>query len=79
MQEMFLRLLFSQMVAQKLAEDQGINSSQILTSISDENITAICDAIRRHGGLVGGRISDRTDQINAPSLIKFIISRAEEC
>ena len=41
MQEMFLILGFSLMVAKKLVEDQGIDSPWTLASLSDENITAI--------------------------------------
>ena len=60
MQEMYFRLGFSQMVAQR------IDSSQTLASLSDEDITAICDVIRRLGGSVGIKMPDRGNQISVP-------------
>ena len=59
MEEMFLRLGFSQTVAMKLVDDQGIVSLWTLASLSDEDIAAICDVIRRPGGLVSGKMPDR--------------------
>ena len=41
MEEMFLRLGFSQTVAQKLVQDQGMDSPHTPASFSDEDITAI--------------------------------------
>ena len=55
---MFLNLRFSQVVAQKLVNDQGIDSPRILASLSDEVITAICEVIRRYSGLVGRKKPD---------------------
>ena len=40
---MFLKLLFSQMVAEKLVEDKGISSPQTLASLSKKDITVISD------------------------------------
>ena len=50
MEEMFLRLGFSQTVAMKLLDDQGIDSPQTLASLSDKDIATICNMIRRAGG-----------------------------
>ena len=61
---MFIRLLFSQMVVNKLVRDQGICSPKTLVSISGEVITAICDVIRRYGGLVDTRKPYRGHQIS---------------
>ena len=58
MQIMFLRLFFSQMVAQKLVEDQGIDFPQTLASLSNESVSAIYKVIRRLGGSVSGKKSD---------------------
>ena len=58
MEEMFLRLGFSQTVAMKLVDDQGIDSPWTLASLSDESIATTCDVIRP-GGLVSGNILDR--------------------
>ena len=41
----FIRLGFSQVVAQELVEDQGIDYSGTLANLSDEDFTAICDVI----------------------------------
>ena len=41
MEEMFLSLGYSQTVAMKFVNDQGIDSPWTLTSLSDEDITAI--------------------------------------
>ena len=60
---MLIRLLFTQTVVQKLVEDQGIfpiKSSQH----SDNNITVMFNIIRRPGGLVGGSMPDRVNQIS---------------
>ena len=62
MQGMLLRLRFSQTVIQKLVKDQGIDSPLTLASLSDENITVICDGTRRPGGLVSERMPDRWNQ-----------------
>ena len=64
MKVLFLTLDFSQTVAQKLMEDQGIDSPLSLASLFDEDITAICDVMRRPGGQVGGRTPDRREQIS---------------
>ena len=62
MQMIFIRLSFSQPVAQKLLEDQWIDSPKTLASLSTEDISAIYDVIRRFGGLVNKRTPDRGDQ-----------------
>ena len=59
--DMFLRLDFSQTVAQKLADDQGKNVPCTLASVSDKNINAICDVIRR---LVSSETMDTGNQIS---------------
>ena len=64
MEKIFLDLGFNQVVAQKLVDDQEIDSSKTLTSLSDEDITAICDVIRRPGGLVGNKTPDRGNKIS---------------
>ena len=48
---MFLRLLFSQIMAEQLVDDHGIVSPWILDSLSYKDITVICDVITRTGGL----------------------------
>ena len=58
-QIMFLRLGFSPIMAWKLVTNQGIDSPQNLASLSDEDITVICDVIDMPGGLVGERMPDR--------------------
>ena len=62
MMEMFGRLMFSQMAAELLVEEQGRDSPQTLVSIFDVKIAAICDIIRRPDGLVSKRIPDRVNQ-----------------
>ena len=64
MEEMFLRLGFSQTVAMKLVDDQGIDSPWTLASLFDEDIVTICDMIRRPGGLVSGKTLGRGNQIS---------------
>ena len=59
MEEMFLRLGFSQAVVLKRVDDQGIDSPQTLANLSDEDIADICNVIHRHGGLVSGKTLDR--------------------
>ena len=59
MQKMFLRMFFCQTVAEKLVKDQGIDSPQTLTSLSDEDISAICDLIKRSGSFIDVRMPDR--------------------
>ena len=51
------------MVAQKLVDDQRIDSPWTLANLSDNNITKICDVIRKPGGLVGRRTPNRGNQI----------------
>ena len=48
----------------KLVDNQGIGFSQILASLSDEDIAAICDVIRRPGGLVSCKTPNRGNQIS---------------
>ena len=64
MEEMFLSLRFSQAVVLKLVEYQGIDSPLTLASLSDDNITAICDVIYRPGGLVSRKTKGRGNQIS---------------
>ena len=49
-------------MVQKLVDNQGIESS--LASLSDEDITTICDVIRRSGGLLSMKMLDRGNQIS---------------
>ena len=58
MQIVFLRLGFSQTVAQMLMGDQRIDT---LASLFDEDISTICDVIRRHGRLVSREMPDRRE------------------
>ena len=60
---MFLRLGFSQTVAMKLVDGQGIGSPWTLASLSDEDIATICDVIHRPSGLVSWKTPDRGNQI----------------
>ena len=39
---MFITLMFSQTVAEKLMEDQWIDSSETPVSLSDDDITSMC-------------------------------------
>ena len=59
MERMFLRLCFSQTVARKLKEDQGVDSPWTLASLSDKDIATIYDVICRFNGLVSGKTPDR--------------------
>ena len=63
MEEMFLRLEFSQAVVLKLLDDQGIDSLWTLARLSDKDIATICDAIHRPGGLVRWKTPCRCNQI----------------
>ena len=49
----------------KLVDDQGMDSSWTLASLSDEDIVTICDMIRRPGSLLSWKIWDRGQQISA--------------
>ena len=53
------------MVAKKLMEYQGMDSPGIIASLSDGDITVVCDVIKRPDGLVSGRMSDSGNQISA--------------
>ena len=64
MEDMFLRLGSSQTVAMKLVDDQGIDSLRILASLSDKDITDICNVIHRPGRLVRGKTPDRGNQLS---------------
>ena len=64
MEEMFLRLGFSSTVTQKLVDDQEIDSPQTLMSLSDEDITAMCNMSRWPCGLVSSKTPDRRNQIS---------------
>ena len=59
MEEMLLRLGFSQTVAMKLVDDQVIESPWTLASLSDEDIVTTCDMIRRPGSLASGKMPER--------------------
>ena len=63
MQVRFTRLLFSQTSTQELVEDQGADSPRALASLSDDNITAICDLIRKSGSIVSGKMTNMGNQI----------------
>ena len=64
MQEIFLRLVFSQSLALKLVDDQGIDSPWTLASLSNEDIAAMYNVIHRPVGLVSGKTSNRGNQIS---------------
>ena len=49
---------FTQTVAQKLVGDQGIDSPWTLASLSDDDITTICNVIKRPG-LVSSNMPDK--------------------
>ena len=52
---MFLRLGFSHMMAHKLVEDQEIDSPSTQASLSDEDISVICEVIISPCSLVSRR------------------------
>ena len=84
MNEMFLRLRFSQTVAMKLVDDQGIVSPWTIASISDEDIATVWDVIRRPGGLVSSKMPDRENRISIPvaknlELSAFMFKSMEHC
>ena len=56
MKMMFVRMMYSQMVVKKLVK---IDSPDTLASLSVNNVTSICNVIRRPGGLVNRRRLDR--------------------
>ena len=57
-EEMFLRLGFSQPVAMMLVDDQKIDSPRTLASLSNKDINSIHNLIRRPDGLVSGKMPD---------------------
>ena len=84
MEEMFLRLGFSQAVVLKLVEDQEIDSPWILASLSNDDIAAICDMIHRPGGLVSGKTPDKGNKISVMAaknlkLVAFMFKTMEYC
>ena len=48
----------------KLVEDQGVDSSETLASLSDDEIAAIHDVIRKSSGLMCRRMPDRGNHIS---------------
>ena len=50
MEEMILRLGFSQTVAMKLVDEEEKNPLCTLANLSEKDITAVSDVIRRPGG-----------------------------
>ena len=64
MDEMFLRLGFSQAIMLKLVDDKGIDSLWTLTRLFDEDIGTICGVIYRSSRLMSGKTQDRGDQIS---------------
>ena len=52
------------MMAQKLVENKGMNSPWTLASLSDKDITATYEVIKKPGGLMGKRTTDRRNQIS---------------
>ena len=67
MEEMFIRLVFSQAVILKLVDDQGIDSPQTLGSLSDEDIFIICKIIQWPGDLASsGKVPDRGESDLCP-------------
>ena len=81
---MLLRLGFSQTVAMKLVDEQGIDSPWTLDSLSDEDIAATCNMIGRPGGLVSGMTPDRGNQISILAvknlkLAAFMFKTRENC
>ena len=82
--EMFLRLGFSQTVTIKLVDDQWIDSLQTLASLSNKDITTICNVIHRPGKLVSGKTPDRRNQISILAatnlkLVAFMFKIMEHC
>ena len=82
---MLLRLGFSQALVLKLVADQGIDSSYTLASLSDEDITNICNMIQWPGGLASSRKApNRWDQISVLAaknlkLLMFMFKMMEHC
>ena len=82
MQVMYLRLDYSQTVVEKHVVDQGIDFPCTLASLSDKDISEICDVIRRPGGIVTRSITDRGSQISVVvakdlNLAMFILKTME--
>ena len=82
-ERMFLRLCFSQTVATKLEEDQGIYSPWTLASLFDETIATVHDMFCRFIGLVSGKTPDKGNQITVPmknpKLVAFMFNTMEHC
>ena len=83
MEEMFLRLGFSQAVVLKLVDDQGIDSPWTLASLYDEDIADICDVIHRPGGLESGKTLERANQISVLAMknlkLQVFMFKTMEC
>ena len=84
MEEMFLRLAFSQTVSIKLVVDQGIDSPWTLASLSDEDIVIVCNVSKRTGGLAGSKMPDWENQISILAaknlkLAAFMFKLMEHC
>ena len=56
--------MLSWTTVEKLVKDQGVDSLETLASLSDDNITSVCNKIRRPNGLSSGRMSNRGIQIS---------------
>ena len=84
MEMKFLRLCFSQTVARKLVEDQGIDSLWILASLSGKDIATIYDMVCRFNGLVSGKTLDKGNQITVlllknTKLVVLMFNKMEHC
>ena len=84
LKEMILRLGFSQTVAMKLVDDQGMDSQQTLACLSDKDTITICDMIHRPGGLVSMKTLDRGNQISVLAtkklkLMAFMFNTMKHC
>ena len=84
MEEVFLRLGFSQVMVLKLVDDQGRDSPWTLVSLSDVNIATICKMICKPGRLVSRKTPDRGNQIPILAmknlkLVTFMFQTMEHC
>ena len=64
MHAMVVKLMFTQIVDEKLVKNQRIDSSEICASMSDDNITLIWNVIQSDGGFVKGRVLEKRNKIS---------------
>ena len=74
LQDMYIQLGFSPKAAKLFIKEQGLNSPKRLRVLTDKNVDAICNVMRKLGDRNAGRMAKRGQQVSIRAYANLMLA-----